>query len=649
MGKEKDIYMRFVNNGDAFVGRTLTLLPLLDAEFGSSSPHFHNPLTGVEPDFKERLIETHFPMFKRVSHFGRMKEMLMASLLYHKSDLQNLPNNHCILMRADFVRNQSVMRWLERNPTAIRVALPWERKDEDFHGIPGSIKALHEMASIKMGQTKLVSDFCEKFTAILSDNGIGSGPQSVESFRNMTREELKEIRERLNRLDTAPQDLTNEDAADTTPQLDGPAAQDAAYRYHGRNQTRLPDSFRFPRCGMYSLWKQWWLGDSNNGVPPLRTLDAKDFKWLDDLPLTPEEMHGRTGPNKHKRRPSSKVLSDMKALCLFIQCNARESVQTELRSPDSLTTELVYSVFESTYPLLLALLEEQGVKGNWRTVVGNLRRKGRMPRGNDKTLTQTEEEKRQVQQIEASLQMNQHSFENENAENDAAILRQENNNNNNNNASGGRRRRRAQETPGAQRQRRRASGGTTRHNHDETQQHDGTHQQQRRDGSPTIGMAEFQLDRGTVERLTQEANERATAMEPLVIQQHNDEARRLARQDGLYTVGGDVSTIRTARTQPPVRRTTSILNSRLSERDARQYNRRLSDEDWRMIREGSHEAKGWYSINADGIRWVRPRRQQLVEQNNNAPAAAGLDATGRAASMRESEEFMNALEDLAAS
>mmetsp|Transcript_14102 Transcript_14102/g.38951 ORF Transcript_14102/g.38951 Transcript_14102/m.38951 type:complete len:657 (-) Transcript_14102:1020-2990(-) len=154
MGKVKDIYMRFVNNGDAFVGRTLTLLPLLDAEFGSSSPHFAERLPGVEPGFKERLVESHFPMFKRVEHFGRMKEMLMASLLYHRNKIRSLPNNHCILGRMDFLRNRSVMQWLETNANAVKVSLPWDRIDEDFHGIPGSIKALHEMASLKEGQTR---------------------------------------------------------------------------------------------------------------------------------------------------------------------------------------------------------------------------------------------------------------------------------------------------------------------------------------------------------------------------------------------------------------------------------------------------------------------------------------------------------------
>ena len=46
--------------------------------------------------------------------------------------------------------------------------------------------------------------------------------------------------------------------------------------------------------------KQWWISDSVWGIPPLRMLDSKDLEFLDAIPLSEEEQHGWTGPNKNR-------------------------------------------------------------------------------------------------------------------------------------------------------------------------------------------------------------------------------------------------------------------------------------------------------------------------------------------------------------
>ena len=56
----------------------------------------------------------------------------------------------------------------------------------------------------------------------------------------------------------------------------------------------------FPCIGVLDAWKQWWIGDSVWGIPPLRMLDSKDIEFLDAIPLSEEEQHGWTGPNKNR-------------------------------------------------------------------------------------------------------------------------------------------------------------------------------------------------------------------------------------------------------------------------------------------------------------------------------------------------------------
>ena len=63
---------------------------------------------------------------------------------------------------------------------------------------------------------------------------------------------------------------------------------------------RVPKDWCFPCIGVLDAWKQWWIGDSVWGIPPLRMLDSKDLEFLDAIPLSEEEQHGQTGPNKNR-------------------------------------------------------------------------------------------------------------------------------------------------------------------------------------------------------------------------------------------------------------------------------------------------------------------------------------------------------------
>ena len=47
-------------------------------------------------------------------------------------------------------------------------------------------------------------------------------------------------------------------------------------------------------------------------------LDSKDLDFLDAIPLSEEEQHGQTGPNKNQCQPACKTLCDLKFLMLYI-------------------------------------------------------------------------------------------------------------------------------------------------------------------------------------------------------------------------------------------------------------------------------------------------------------------------------------------
>jgi hypothetical protein len=67
-GKVKDIYMRYISNGDQFVGRCLCLLLLLREDFAVSPPLF----LSEEFDWIEPTREMQFPMVVDVDNFRKM-------------------------------------------------------------------------------------------------------------------------------------------------------------------------------------------------------------------------------------------------------------------------------------------------------------------------------------------------------------------------------------------------------------------------------------------------------------------------------------------------------------------------------------------------------------------------------------------------
>ena len=74
------------------------------------------------------------------------------------------------------------------------------------------------------------------------------------------------------------------------------------YRWHSYRGSfhRVPEDWRFPRVGVSDMWNKWWIGDTVCGIPPLRMITPQDIKFLDEIPLTEEEVHARTGPHRYK-------------------------------------------------------------------------------------------------------------------------------------------------------------------------------------------------------------------------------------------------------------------------------------------------------------------------------------------------------------
>ncbi|KAG7340294.1 hypothetical protein IV203_015748 [Nitzschia inconspicua] len=152
----------------------------------------------------------------------------------------------------------------------------------------------------------------------------------------------------------------------------------AGYTLHmyGGGFHRVSADWRFPRCGVQDLWRQWWIGDTVRLVPPLRSLGHGDVKHLDNVPLADDEMHGRTGGYGARRRLSKKTLCDM----LFLMNWMTERVEAAGHSENNTTISAVDRMF-----LSIAHLFADGARDSqkrWTSIVHTVRRAVAVERAN---------------------------------------------------------------------------------------------------------------------------------------------------------------------------------------------------------------------------------------------------------------------------
>lgn len=140
--------------------------------------------------------------------------------------------------------------------------------------------------------------------------------------------------------------------------------------YYGGGIHRVPVAYRLPHCGTRDFWRQWWIGDDDIQVPPLRILTAKDVNHLDAIPISEDEKHRRTGKYKMNRRRATKTLCDIRFLMKYV-----ESLVKEVGAlTDQITPNSVDAMFDSVAYKLVNETSRDSQK-QWASVVRKLRRR----------------------------------------------------------------------------------------------------------------------------------------------------------------------------------------------------------------------------------------------------------------------------------
>ena len=85
-------------------------------------------------------------------------------------------------------------------------------------------------------------------------------------------------------------------------------------------------------------------------IPPLRLLGKEDISFLDNIPLTVDEMHGQNGRNKNNQWAARKTYSDLVYLMNYIQ----DKVQEAGAMTDTITIANVDAMYQVVAQELLA-------------------------------------------------------------------------------------------------------------------------------------------------------------------------------------------------------------------------------------------------------------------------------------------------------
>jgi hypothetical protein len=266
---------------------------------------------------------------------------------------------------------------MAEDPNFVRITSPWNDREHVFTGVPPHCALLQQLQSINNLQNNLLDNFVDNVVAGLNRAGVAGERITTENLNRILNEFKIDLRQSLQLTNIRNEGEGTEEEKDNT-EVGGYQLENDRFVYrvhvHSGGFSRLPVDWRFPRCGIRDLWRQWWMGDTVRSIPPLRKIKASDVFFLNKLPLEATETHGRKGGFAGRRRPARKTLYDISFLMnhvttLVMQQNAMAQEISER------SVSRMFAAVESSFTE-----KERDLQKNWATVYKLLRERLRAGR-----------------------------------------------------------------------------------------------------------------------------------------------------------------------------------------------------------------------------------------------------------------------------
>jgi hypothetical protein len=256
------------------------------------------------------------------------------------------------------------------------IRYPWDDYQLSFTCVPPHVAVLHEIRHASKVQKEMIDNLLKHLDGRLDGLvDLGNGGMSVTRLTALFNESTKGLQEKIDRL----AGVSRLGAAE-----DQPAANLAAnnqldafiLHYYGGQYHRVPESWRFPNCGVFHAWRQWLVGDRVLNIPPLKVLKAHDVKHVDSIPLSEVELRGRavTGRNANKRRPTRKTLNDFQFLMKHIEAKVKEAGKwTDIHSLENV--DEMFQVVATMFGPKGTSHSARATQARWSTFLNQVRKK----------------------------------------------------------------------------------------------------------------------------------------------------------------------------------------------------------------------------------------------------------------------------------
>jgi hypothetical protein len=365
LGGVKDVYIKYEQSGDMFCGRSLSMMPLLQPQFGAAPPSFKHG--GLTPARIRAITEAIYPALSNTGLWGAVTKFALSSLIFHQSEVEGWPVDHYVRTNCQLFRSAELLA--ELSPL-VHVQYPWDTVTANDPppmvgtGIPPHVAILQELRTMGEASNKFIKDFSRMVHEVLDERAVEVGGMSGPALARAIQDGTREIRDNMERMALrvgVPLVATPGQGPVIPPQ----ARHTWMLHLYGGTFHVLPQQWRFPSCTPIQVWVQWLLGDTVNEVPPLKMLTGSDVVHLDGIPL----------PAGSRRRLARKTLCDLRFVMNVIERNVRRNG----RWTDEHTLESVNGMFQTVATLFVLADDHTRHRRRtehlkWQTFVPNLRR-----------------------------------------------------------------------------------------------------------------------------------------------------------------------------------------------------------------------------------------------------------------------------------
>ena len=265
-----DTYVRYEAAGDRYVGRTAVGLSIGSTDFAVLPPHFEGTLN----EYQREAIDALLPMLNE--QHGQLKEMLVASLLFHKDFLlAKLPRTHPIFVNSLFSPD-----FLNLFSNLSIVSGTFESRRMRATGVPPHIFLIAKLESMMErleGLKQYVGTESEATRQFLIDElekrALQANTLSLDGFLNRIDDHLEDA---LQRLGIGPVQSESPGTVQSSAVALGPTGNVEWY-FWGNAYRRLPLGYQMPIMNPNQAVLLWFNGCQELQIPPLQSTCKHDF------------------------------------------------------------------------------------------------------------------------------------------------------------------------------------------------------------------------------------------------------------------------------------------------------------------------------------------------------------------------------------